>query len=120
MWTVRDASGRWTRCGKCWVHRARPSVLQVEVAELIDQDLASFGRDSKMRSDKNCKTVAFLCAVLALATPAFTQPGGRQVHRQISVQWPGGHPEGQVLVSEGVLAQVRMAGETGSVRPAGP
>ena len=72
-----------------------------------------------MRSDRNCK-IAFLCAVLALtATSAFTQSESRKLHRQISLQWPGGHPEGQVLVSEGVLAHVSMAGQTGSVKPDG-
>ncbi len=66
------------------------------------------------------KTVPLVYAMLALAAiPAFTQSERTRVHREIAVEWQKGRQEGQVLVSDGVLAHVRMAAGTGSVQPDG-
>ena len=73
-----------------------------------------------MRSQSHNKiALLFWVTLLLLASPAYARPENREVHRQISIEWKGDRAEGQVLVSDGAVVQLRMSAGTGEARPDG-
>src|ERR1700676_4787610 len=74
-----------------------------------------------MRSGSHYKIALLLLGtllILAVSLAHATSEYG-DVHRQIVIEWKSGHPEGQVLVSEGAVEQIQMSGGMGEAQPDG-
>jgi hypothetical protein len=75
----------------------------------------------EMRSESRSKLALLFWGMLLILAlpplPAVSQNG--EVRRQISIEWKGGDPQGQVLVSAGAVVQMRMSMGTGEAQPDG-